>query len=111
MPSVPSARIDPPFIGDNAASASPGRVWVAKAIRPRDGRHGPPREREGHAFFWVNLWPMGCLPVPLIALIGFAIGYAIDGRAGSVWGGGIGLLIGLVLAAVLLRAMRRANRR
>lgn len=54
---------------------------------------------------------MGCLPVPLIALIGFAIGYFIDGRAGSVWGGAIGLVIGLMLAAILLRAMRRANRR
>jgi F0F1-type ATP synthase assembly protein I len=54
---------------------------------------------------------MGCLPVPLIALIGFAIGYLIDGRTGSVWGGGVGLLVGLVLAVILLRAMRRANRR
>jgi len=54
---------------------------------------------------------MGCLPIPLIALVGFAIGYAVDGRPGSVWGGGIGLLIGLALAALLLSAMRRANRR
>jgi len=54
---------------------------------------------------------MGCLPVPLIALIGFAIGYFVDGRTGSVWGGGIGLIVGLALAVILLRAMRRVNRR
>jgi hypothetical protein len=34
MPSVPCARIDPPFIDDNAASASPGRVLVW--LRPPD---------------------------------------------------------------------------
>jgi F0F1-type ATP synthase assembly protein I len=43
-------------------------------------------------------------------LIGFGIGYAIDSRAGAVWGGGIGLLIGLVLAVLLVRAMRKGNR-
>lgn len=53
---------------------------------------------------------MGCLPVPLIALIGFGIGYAVDGRDGSLWGGGIGLVVGVVLAALLLRALRKANR-
>jgi hypothetical protein len=53
---------------------------------------------------------MGCLPVPLIALLGFGIGYLADGRTGSVWGGGIGLVVGLLLAALLFRALRKANR-
>lgn len=53
---------------------------------------------------------MGCLPVPLIALLGFGIGYVAAGRTGSLWGGGIGLLVGVVLAALLLRALRKANR-
>lgn len=53
---------------------------------------------------------MGCLPLPLFMLIGFGIGYAIDDRVGSVWGGGIGLLVGLVLTVILFRAMRKANR-
>jgi len=54
--------------------------------------------------------PMGCLPIPLFALIGFGIGYLVDSRTGSVWGGGIGLVIGLVLMVVVFRAMRKANR-
>jgi len=53
---------------------------------------------------------MGCLPIPVIALIGFGIGYAVGGRVASVWGGGIGLVVGVVLAALLLRALRKANR-
>ncbi|TCV92766.1 hypothetical protein EC912_106104 [Luteibacter rhizovicinus] len=53
---------------------------------------------------------MGCLPLPLFLLLGFGIGYLVDGRSGSVWGGGIGLLVGLLLTGWLLRKMRRANR-
>lgn len=53
---------------------------------------------------------MGCLPIPLFALLGFGLGYLIDNRPGSLWGGGIGLLLGLVGTALVVRAMRRANR-
>lgn len=53
---------------------------------------------------------MGCLPIPLFALIGFGIGYLIDARTGALWGGGLGLLIGVAGTAVVVRAMRRANR-
>jgi hypothetical protein len=53
---------------------------------------------------------MGCLPIPLFALIGFAIGHLIDARMGALWGGGVGLLIGVAGTALVVRAMRRANR-
>ncbi len=53
---------------------------------------------------------MGCLPIPLFALLGCGIGYLVDSRPGSLWGAGIGLLIGLVLTVIVFRAMRRANR-
>lgn len=53
---------------------------------------------------------MGCLPIPLLALIGFGIGYLVDSRPGSLWGGGIGLVVGLALTVLVFRAMRRANR-
>ncbi|WP_183422317.1 hypothetical protein [Luteibacter sp. Sphag1AF] len=54
---------------------------------------------------------MGCLPLPLFLLLGFGVGYLVDGRNGSLWGSIIGLAIGLALAGWLLSAMRRANRK
>lgn len=54
---------------------------------------------------------MGCLPIPLFALIGFGIGYLVDARPGSLWGGGVGLVLGIGLTALFVRAMRKANRR
>ncbi len=52
---------------------------------------------------------MGCLPIPLFFLVGFGIGYVVDGQGGALWGAGIGLLVGLVGTGVMIRALR--NRR
>jgi hypothetical protein len=49
---------------------------------------------------------MGCLPLPLLFLLGFGIGYLADGRSGALWGAGIGLLLGLFAMGWLIRAMR-----
>ncbi len=49
---------------------------------------------------------MGCLPLPLLFLLGFGIGYLADGRTGALWGAGIGLLLGLFAMGWLIRAMR-----
>ena len=55
--------------------------------------------------------PMGCLPVPLFFLIGFGIGYFIDGQHGALWGAGIGLVIGLIGMVVMIKAMRGSDGR
>jgi len=49
---------------------------------------------------------MGCLPVPLFFLLGFGIGYAVDGATGALWGAGIGLVIGLAGMGWMIRLMR-----
>jgi hypothetical protein len=53
---------------------------------------------------------MGCLPLPVMLMLGFAIGYLTGGREGSLWGAGIGLVAGIAATALFIRAMRRANR-
>ncbi|MGA0587615.1 hypothetical protein ACO2Q2_10880 [Dyella sp. KRB-257] len=49
---------------------------------------------------------MGCLPLPLLFLLGFGIGHLAAGRAGALLGAGIGLLLGLFAMGWLIRAMR-----
>jgi len=49
---------------------------------------------------------MGCLPIPLFFLVGFGVGYVVDGQSGALWGAGIGLLVGLVSTGVMIRALR-----
>ena len=49
---------------------------------------------------------MGCLPLPLLFLLGFGLGYLLDGRAGAMIGAGIGLLLGLLAMGWMVRAMR-----
>ncbi|MCX7514871.1 hypothetical protein [Frateuria sp. STR12] len=49
---------------------------------------------------------MGCLPVPLFFLLGFGIGYALNGTTGALWGAGIGLALGLAGMGWLIRLMR-----
>lgn len=49
---------------------------------------------------------MGCLPVPLFFLLGFGIGYAVDGAQGALWGAGIGLGLGLAGMGWMIRLMR-----
>lgn len=50
---------------------------------------------------------MGCLPVPLLFLLGFGIGYLADGQRGALWGAGIGLLLGLAAMSWFVVLMRR----
>ncbi|MBU6247498.1 MAG: hypothetical protein KGN77_07050 [Xanthomonadaceae bacterium] len=50
---------------------------------------------------------MGCLPLPLLFLAGFGLGWLIDGATGALWGAGIGLLLGLLAMSWLVRAIRR----
>ncbi len=50
---------------------------------------------------------MGCLPVPLLFLLGFGIGYLVDGQRGALWGGGIGLLLGLAGMGWFVMLLRR----
>ena len=49
---------------------------------------------------------MGCLPVPLLFLAGFGLGWLANGSTGALWGAGIGLLLGFSAMAWLVRAMR-----
>ncbi|MET0331601.1 MAG: hypothetical protein ABW154_09220 [Dyella sp.] len=49
---------------------------------------------------------MGCLPLPLLFLLGAGIGYMIARQDGALWGAGIGLLLGLAATLAALRALR-----
>jgi hypothetical protein len=49
---------------------------------------------------------MGCLPVPLFFLLGFGIGYAIDGTSGALWGAGAGLVLGIAGMGWMIHLMR-----
>lgn len=53
---------------------------------------------------------MGCLPLPILFLLGCGIGYAVAGQVGALWGGGAGLVAGVALGWGLLKALRKANR-
>ncbi len=50
---------------------------------------------------------MGCLPLPILFVLGFLIGRAVGGTDGALWGAGIGLAAGLVLAGVFVVLVRR----
>ena len=54
---------------------------------------------------------MGCLPVPLFFLIGFGVGYLVDGQHGALWGAGIGLVAGLAGMGIMIKAMRGSDGR
>lgn len=49
---------------------------------------------------------MGCLPLPLLFLLGFGIGYLVDGPAGAMWGAGIGFALGACAMGWLIKVMR-----
>jgi NhaP-type Na+/H+ or K+/H+ antiporter len=49
---------------------------------------------------------MGCLPLPLLFVLGALIGRAFWGDTGMLWGSGIGLALGLILAVVVVWLMR-----
>ncbi|MDA3914494.1 hypothetical protein [Oleiagrimonas sp.] len=46
------------------------------------------------------------MPLILLFVLGTGIGYAADGRAGALWGAGIGLALGIVAGLVMVRLMR-----
>lgn len=54
---------------------------------------------------------MGCLPVPLLFLVGFGVGYFVDGQRGALWGAGIGLVAGVIGMGIMIRAMRGSDGR
>lgn len=53
---------------------------------------------------------MGCLPIIVLFLAGFGIGYVADGRAGAMWGAGIGLLVGLLAGIAVVLYLRWKHR-
>jgi hypothetical protein len=80
----------------------------------------PPVAIDHRSFTWRGLFflpislqefRMGCLPVPLFFLIGFGVGYLIDGQHAALWGAGIGLAVGLVGMGVMIKAMRGSDGR
>ncbi|WP_165418461.1 hypothetical protein [Dyella amyloliquefaciens] len=50
---------------------------------------------------------MGCLPLPILFLLGLFIGRAIGGTNGALWGAGIGIALGLVLGGLFVILVRR----
>lgn len=50
---------------------------------------------------------MGCFPLIALFVLGTGIGYAVDGRAGALWGAGLGLLAGAVAGLALMWILRR----
>lgn len=49
---------------------------------------------------------MGCLPLPLLFLLGALIGHLVGGDTGMLWGSGIGLVLGLISAGVFIWLVR-----
>jgi hypothetical protein len=49
---------------------------------------------------------MGCLPLPLLFLLGTGIGWLVDARVGALWGAGIGLVAGLAATAGFIAVLR-----
>lgn len=52
---------------------------------------------------------MGCLPLPILFVLGFFIGRAVAGADGALWGAGIGLALGLILGGLFVLALRRRH--
>ncbi|GAB2582648.1 hypothetical protein ISP15_07770 [Dyella jejuensis] len=49
---------------------------------------------------------MGCLPLPVLFLLGAFIGRAFWGNNGMLWGSGIGLATGLLSAGAFIWLLR-----
>lgn len=73
----------------------PSRARASASARLRPGSRGC----DHHA--------MGCLPLPILFLLGLLIGRAVGGADGALWGAGIGLALGLVLGGVFVALVRR----
>jgi VIT1/CCC1 family predicted Fe2+/Mn2+ transporter len=52
---------------------------------------------------------MGCLPLPVLFVLGALIGRFVGGNNGMLWGSGIGLLLGIVSAGVFIWLIRRGK--
>ena len=52
---------------------------------------------------------MGCLPLPILFVLGVLIGHAVAGTNGALWGAGIGLVVGLALGGLLVMMLRRGR--
>ena len=50
---------------------------------------------------------MGCLPIPILFVLGVLVGDWLGGDRGTLWGAGIGLLLGAVLFGVFIVKLRR----
>ena len=49
---------------------------------------------------------MGCMPLPLLFLLGTGLGYLVDARVGALWGAGIGLAAGIAATAAFILRLR-----
>jgi hypothetical protein len=50
---------------------------------------------------------VGCLPLPILFVLGILIGRAVGGTNGALWGAGIGLGLGLILGGLFVMLIRR----
>lgn len=52
---------------------------------------------------------MGCLPIPILFVLGVLVGEWLWGDRGALWGAGIGLLLGVVLFGIFIMVLRRRH--
>ena len=50
---------------------------------------------------------MGCLPIPILFVLGVLIGEWLGGDRGALWGAGIGLLLGMILFGIFIVKLRQ----
>jgi hypothetical protein len=50
---------------------------------------------------------MGCLPIPILFVLGVLIGDWLWGDRGVLWGAGIGLLLGVILFGIFIVKLRQ----
>lgn len=50
---------------------------------------------------------MGCLPIPILFVLGVLLGEWLWGNQGALWGAGAGLLLGTILFVTFVVTLRR----